>query len=281
MIKTRYVIFTLFALCLLACTPKDEKEVIGGHTHYLLIARECNYVWAFNAYIKQIPYQGFVQTKISSLKKDTTLKASDFILGFTTCNVDIKDIRKNPDWESYQETYKKYGESLLVDFPPFNALSTMPDNMADEEDPVIESRLKQQLERRGTRAIHDMPTTNLVHVDYRLTWLKDIKITSSAEIAGRAPGQSLSDLFVIERYFRNHSFIVTSNKNVITDYKKIVGISLSQYLSYKPMAPAEIYLRFKDNVSVPAPVTAQFTIELITGEDKFIKATAADVKLVP
>ncbi len=30
MIKTKYVIFTLFALCLLACTPKDEKELIGG-----------------------------------------------------------------------------------------------------------------------------------------------------------------------------------------------------------------------------------------------------------
>lgn len=30
MIKTKYVIFTLFALCLLACTPKDEEELIGG-----------------------------------------------------------------------------------------------------------------------------------------------------------------------------------------------------------------------------------------------------------
>jgi hypothetical protein len=281
MIKTKYVIFTLFALCLLACTPKDEKELIGGGTHYLLTARECNYAWAFNAYIKQIPHQGFVQTKISSLKKDTTLKASDFILGFTTCNVDIKDIKKQPDWEGYQEAYKKYGESLLIDFPPFIVLSTKPDKMADKEDPVIETRLKQQLENRYTRAVYDMPAAHLVYVDYRLTWLKDIKITSSAEIAGRAPGQSLTDLFVVEDYFRNHAFIVTSNKNVITDYKKIVGISLSQYLSYKPMAPAEIYLRFKDNVSVSAPVTAQFTIELVTGEDKSIKTTAATVKLAP
>lgn len=28
--RTKYVIFTLFALCLLACTPKDEEELIGG-----------------------------------------------------------------------------------------------------------------------------------------------------------------------------------------------------------------------------------------------------------
>lgn len=153
--------------------------------------------------------------------------------------------------------------------------------MADKEDPAIETRLKQQLENRYTRAVYDMPAANLVYVDYRLTWLKDIKITSSAEIAGRTPGQSLTDLFVVEDYFRHHAFIVTSNKNVITDDKKIVGISLSQYLSYKPMAPAEIYLRFKDNVSVSAPVTAQFTIELITGEDKSIKTTAATVKLAP
>ena len=39
MIKTKYVIFTLFALCLLACTPKDEKELIGGGTHYRLSGR--------------------------------------------------------------------------------------------------------------------------------------------------------------------------------------------------------------------------------------------------
>ena len=281
MIKTKYVIFPLFALCLLACTPKDEEELIGGGTHYLLTARECNYAWAFNGYIEHLSYQKINYTQIHSLRKDTTLKIRDFMLGFTTCNVDFKDIKKQPDGEGYQEAYKKYGESLLVDFPPFIALSTKPDKMADKEDPVIETRLKQQLENRYTRAVYDMPAANLVYVDYRLTWLKDIKITSSAEIAGRAPGQSLTDLFVVEDYFRHHAFIVTSNKNVITDDKKIVGISLSQYLSYKPMAPAEIYLRFKDNVSVSAPVTAQFTIELVTGEDKSIKTTAAAVKLAP
>ena len=152
MIKTKYVIFTLFALCLLACTPKDEKELIGGGTHYLLTARECNYAWAFNGYIEHLSYQKINYTQIHSLRKDTTLKIRDFMLGFTTCNVDFKDIKKQPDWEGYQEAYKKYGESLLIDFPPFIVLSTKPDKMADKEDPVIETRLKQQLENRYTRS---------------------------------------------------------------------------------------------------------------------------------
>ena len=54
------------------------------------------------------------------------------MLGFTTCNVDFKDIKKHPDGEGYQEAYKKYGESILVDFQPFIALSTKPDKMADK-----------------------------------------------------------------------------------------------------------------------------------------------------
>ncbi len=270
----------LAALAICACNPKDKYDFTEDVV-YRLIARKCNYAWAFNGYIKKTSYQGFNYTEIHSINKDTTLKTSDYMLGFTTCNVDIKDIKKHPYSADYQEEYKKYGESMFVNYPPFRALSRMSDNMADEKDPVIEARLKQQLKSAHTRAFYGMPTTYLIVVDYRLTWLKDIKITCSTEIAGRASGQSLTDLFVVENYYQDHTFIITSNKNVITDRKKIKEISLPQYLSYRPMAPAEIFLKFKEGVNVSAPVTAQFTIELTTDEDKLIKSTAAAVKFVP
>ena len=245
--KTKYVYFIVLALAISACSHKEDNDFIEG-TSYILTARKCNYAWAFNAYIKKFSDEWGNYTRISPFKKE----------------------------------YKKYGENMFIDYPPFNALSYMTENMADEKDPVIETRLRQQLESSKTRTANsDLPTTVLIRVDYRLTWLKDIKITCSAEIAGRAAGQSLTDLFVVQGYYEHHNFIVTSNKNVITDYQKIAEISLLQYLSYKPMAPAEIFLRFKEGVNVSAPVTAQFTVELITGEDKSIKTTAAAVKFVP
>ena len=279
--KTKYVYFIVLALAISACSHKEDNDFIEG-TSYILTARKCNYAWAFNAYIKKFSDEWGNYTRISPFQKDTMIKTSDFVLGFTTCNVDIKDMKKHPYRGDYQEEYKKYGENMFIDYPPFNALSYMTENMADEKDPVIETRLRQQLESSKTRTVSsDLPTTVLIRVDYRLTWLKDIKITCSAEIAGRAAGQSLTDLFVVQGYYEHHDFIVTSNKNVITDKTRIKGISLQQYLSYKPMAPAEIFLRFKEGVNVSAPVTAQFTVELITGEDKSIKTTAAAVKFVP
>lgn len=270
--QTRYIYFILISVIICGCNPHEKDEFIEG-TSYILTARKCNYAWAFNAYAEEhIGPRGYHYTQRYPLRKDTVLKASNYVLGFSTCNVGTQELKQKERFKEYAERLER-GEVDMMTIPPFGILP-WDDKMTDDSDPFIETRLKQQLERPKTRTV-------LIRVDYRLTWLKDIKITCSAEIAGRAAGQSLTDLFVVEDYFRNHAFIVTSNKNVITDYKKIVGISLSQYLSYKPMAPAEIYLRFKDNVSVPAPVTAQFTIELVTGEDKSIKTTAAAVKLAP
>ena len=34
--RTKYISLVLLVLSFLACTPKDEKELIGGGTHYLL-----------------------------------------------------------------------------------------------------------------------------------------------------------------------------------------------------------------------------------------------------
>ena len=275
--KIRYAVAPLFLIFICACEPKVTFDYTE-RTHYIPIGRKCKYAWAFNAYNeKLVDRWGDNYTLMQPYKKDTAIRVNDYILGFSTCNVDIKDLKGI----SYLKSLERLGDELLMHEPPFYFLSYEKDNMADPPDPVIEARLKQQLENPRTRVAHGMPAADLVKVDYRLTWLKDIKITCSERIAGRAPSQSLSDLFVVDSYHQDHYFIVTSNKNVITDHQKIAGISLSQYLSYKPMAPAEIFLRFKEGVNVSAPVTAQFTVELITGEDKSIKTTAAAVKFVP
>lgn len=278
--QTRYIYFILISVIICGCNPHEKDEFIEG-TSYILTARKCNYAWAFNVYAEEnIGPRGYHYTQRYPLRKDTVLKASNYVLGFSTCNVGTQELKQKEHFKEYAECLER-GEVDMMTTPPFWILS-WDDKMTDDSDPFIETRLKQQLERPKTRTVNsDLPTTVLIRVDYRLTWLKDIKITCSAEIAGRAAGQSLTDLFVVQGYYEHHDFIVTSNKNVITDMAKIEGISLLQYISYKPMAPAEIFLRFKEGVNVSAPVTAQFTVELVTGEDKSIKTTAAAVKLVP
>lgn len=278
--KTIYIFILSFILVVCGCEPKVTTEDIE-HASYIPIARKCNYAWAFNAYAEEhIGPQGYHYTQRYPLRKDTVLKASNYVLGFSTCNVGTQELKQKERFKEYAERLER-GEVDMMTIPPFGILPWA-DKMTDDSDPIIETRLKQQLESPKTRTVSsDLPTTVLIRVDYRLTWLKDIKITCSAEIAGRAAGQSLTDLFAVQGYYEHHDFIVTSNKNVITDKARIKGISLSQYLSYKPMAPAEIFLRFKEGVNVSAPVTAQFTVELITGEDKSIKTTAAAVNFVP
>jgi hypothetical protein len=78
-----------------------------------------------------------------------------------------------------------------------------------------------------------------------------------------------------------HDFIITSNKDLITDSKKISNITIDQYLYYRPMAPADMRFRFVDDFDIKAPVETAFTVEITTLDGHVLKSETPLVTLTP
>jgi hypothetical protein len=118
-------------------------------------------------------------------------------------------------------------------------------------------------------------------IDYRTTPIKDLKITSSANIGNVKAGDILNDLLEVYDYPPHHDFIITTNRDLIVGRHNIKQISIDQYLSYSPMAPAGMKLKFRDGVKIDEPVDVCFQIELTTDDGRVLKAESRHITLVP
>ena len=179
------------------------------------------------------------------------------------------------DGFNYKEKYDSGDEEILFSYPVYEALWYRDNSMQDASDKIIEAKLSDYLyKRKVTRTV-------LRHVDYRTTPIKDIKITASADINDVKAGESLNKQFLVDGYPSRHDFIITSNKDLITDPKKISDITIDQYLYYRPMAPAAMIFRFVDDFDIKAPVETTFTVEITTLDGHVLKSETPLVTLTP
>ena len=176
---------------------------------------------------------------------------------------------------NYKEAYDSGDEEILFRIPVYRALCHRDNPMEDAPDKIIEAKLSDYLYNRKTTR------TYFKHIDYRTTPIKDIKITASADINDVKAGESLNEQFLVDEYPSFHNFIITSNKDLITDSKKISNITIDQYLYYRPMAPAAMTFRFVDGFDVKAPVETTFTVEIITFDGHALKSETPLVTLTP
>ncbi len=274
----RFALLISLIITILGC--KKEERDFRESNFFVYYSRQCNYAWAFNARGETITIGNQSANKYTSLKENSSVKISEYILGFTTCNISLSDISQSlsPD---YMNNYLSE-EIDPITYSPYMVLARSSRPMTDQADPIIENRLRTYLENYNTQNMSRADfAVNIDYIDYRITPLKYIKITCSTEIAGIKPGNPLNDLFLVKGYPINHYFIITSNKNIITDPSKISNISINQYLSYTPMAPAELRLQMKKNVSIAKPIIAQFTIELQTEDRTTIKTETKPIQFIP
>ncbi len=176
---------------------------------------------------------------------------------------------------NYKEAYDSGDEEILFRIPVYEALWYRDNPMQDASDKIIEAKLSAYLNNRKTTRMY------LQHIDYRTTPIKDIKITASADINDVKAGESLNKQFLVDGYPRYHNFIITSNKDLITDPKKISDITIDRYLYYRPMAPAAMTFRFVDGFDVKAPVETTFTVEITTFDGHVLKSETPLVTLTP
>ena len=264
----------LLFLSLVSCN--EVYEDFHESTSFVLHSRECKYMWAFN--VDKTVSKDFNYDAVSIERKyignKQSVSVQKYTLEFTTCNVDM-DVVNYGDSLNYKQTYESGDEEILFRYPVYDVLRFCANSMEDAPDKLIETKLSDYLyKRKVTRTV-------LRHVDYRTTPIKDIKITASADINDVKAGESLNKQFLVDEYPGYLNFIITSNKDLITDSKKILNITIDQYLNYRPMAPAAITFRFVDGFDVKAPVETTFTVEITTFDGHVLKSETPLVTLTP
>lgn len=269
---SKLISILLLGGCFITCKKTNIYEFESISFRYF--ARKANYMWADNLRCEILTIGPVTGPKYSALKSAPNVKFSEYMLGFSTCNVDVPDI---PD-SRYQEFFNSDRYDPLWNAPHM-AFHPSENPMTDESDPVIETRLKQHLEKGKTRSVSSLPAAQVVGIDYRITPLTGLKITCSHDLFGKKAGEELNEYFKITGYPDYHDFIITANKNLVSGQTR--DISITQYLSYAPMAPAAMYFVFKKGVTLPAATTVEFTIELTIEEGKTISATTRPITLTP
>jgi hypothetical protein len=266
----------LLLLSFVSCKKEEDDGIIHEDTVFDFFSRECKYMWAFNVKKTESKVDGFDASYIERkyIGSRQSVCVQNYTLEFTTCNVDMDAIVYD-DGFNYKEKYDSGDEEILFRIPVYSALCRRDNSMQDASDKIIEAKLSDYLYNRKTTR------TVLEYVDYRTTPIKDIKITASADINDVKAGESLNKQFLVDGYPRYHNFIITSNKDLITDSKKISNITIDQYLYYRPMAPAAMIFRFVDDFDIKAPVETTFTVEITTLDGHVLKSETPLVTLTP
>ena len=207
------------------------------------------------------------------LKEGAIVKISQYMLALNTCNIDV------PDFPAEYQEYFNSERYNPLNFCPFMGLAITHRNYKnDERDRAIESKIQQHLIRNNPNTLFAEPQAIQAYVDYRTEPITGLEITCSEPIFGIEVGKSLNDYFEIVGYPEYHNFIVTVNKQLVT--AKTQDISISQYLSYNPLAPSGIYFQIKKG-SIDGRITAKFTINLEINGTKKISATTNLITLEP
>ena len=262
----------LLFLSLVSCN--EVYEDFHESTSFVLHSRECKYMWAFNVSKTEKPYYGITTIENEYIGSKQSVSVQNYTLEFTTCNVDM-DVVNYGDSLNYKKTYDSGDEEILFRIPVYYVLQCSKNSMEDAPDKLIETKLSDYLYKRKVTRMF------LRHVDYRTTPIKDIKITASADINDVKAGESLNKQFLVDGYPSYHNFIITSNKDLITDPKKISDITIDRYLYNSPMAPAAMIFRFVDDFDIKAPVETTFTVEITTFDGHVLKSETPLVTLTP
>lgn len=276
--KSRIIFSILLMASLFACNDDHNQNDLREGVIFRFFARECNYVWADNFKHTEITAYGITSLSFDPVPKDEVIKLSDYTLFFNTCNVGL---------DEFPETYKKvflsenYNPTYMA---PYQFFSKLSDPRTDASDSEIENKLSSYLEavygKKGVRAARsEAPQAILQGIDYRTTPLEAIDITCSKDLFGVKAGNSLNQYFKIIGYPSYHSFIISKHKGLLTE--NIRDISISKYLSFSPMAPAALYLSFREDAKISEKVTLQFFVELQLEGGKKISAASKELTLKP
>lgn len=265
---------TIFSMLVLSsCGFKNAGD--SCNVSFAFISRSANYIWADHLYLQKVEVKNLPEKHfyiIEPLMEATSVKASDYILSFNTCNRNVQEVDDAIKAEGNYVSLFMSNAYNPTTRAPFLALGVA---QKEASDPIIEKNIQKSLTSQCTSP--SGLSANLRFVTYTTSPIKNIKISSSAPLLGYAAGASINDLFLVHKLHEH--FIVSADKSVITG--PITQIDLKRYLSYNPLAPAFMGLSFKPTVKLTQEVTTTFTVELTLEGGKIITATTKPITLLP
>ena len=149
----------------------------------------------------------------------------------------------------------------------------------EDKDPTLSMQLGEYIERLASRdttlisVFHYYPPNGEFH--YRTEEMTGLTITADKELFGRPAGSILNDYFelfsTIGSYKVPIQFFFTADKELIT--KSVEKMSIEEFLTYRPMAPAIMYLKFNETPP-EVPIDVRLTVTMtVRGKEPLTKTT--------
>lgn len=245
-----------------------NKGVDGGCSYYLFTPRKARHVWADNLQFDSVRNGSKTYVYYNLPSNAGEVKFSKYILSLNTCDVGVSEISES--FPQYEELFNSNNYNPLYECP-YMFITGNPSMVREKGDVEIEKNLQNYFEKSNTNT-----RANLVHVDYRTTPLRNIKIACSKRLLGIDAGESINRLLIIEGY--DYGYVIGSNKRLVTN--GIKGIGIDKYLASTPMAPVLLRLRFRPGLKVSVGETMTFKIDMEL-EDTIISTSIKPIALIP
>ncbi|GHT55843.1 hypothetical protein FACS189451_12980 [Bacteroidia bacterium] len=157
----------------------------------------------------------------------------------------------------------------------------------DERIPSLEKQITQAYEQTlrsssGLRVSSSLDYTDMIHIEYRITGVRNLQISSlDAPLFGKPKGESLNDFFDIVLY--DPKILADKpTKNLIlgesapnSEFPR----SIKEWLSYEPLGQPNMYIKPNAPLGVPLPVTARFVVKLETDDGKVLMDTTKAITI--
>jgi hypothetical protein len=244
----------LLALTFVAC--KDDDDPVEETAFYYL-PRTCDYAYTSHFYRTDVGTETgiseFYNTYYVQPLQNNRVATADYLLsvGVSSFNDEM---------------------TTMPDFNPNDYLTGADSNMERQIDRYLKQR------NSNTSSSSTEPMLNVVDIDYRQEEVKSLKIASTSTIFDIEAGKSLNNKIEIFDTPVYHSFLFTHDKQLIGSVER--GWSIDKYLSYRPIASADIYFRF---TSTPpeAPLETRFIVEMEMEGGTILRDTTDVVNLLP
>jgi hypothetical protein len=245
----------LFLISIVLTSCKEEHNDRKGYS-FKFLPRKASFLDIAFGEQKISYFQGIKHTDFWSLEKDRDIVSRNkFFISVFTTNFDPA-ISDDPNFSIDTLLYYNY-------------------EYLDEHIPSIEKQIELDYSRPKSAELRsaDMTFDDIIYIDYRITEIKNLKITAlDTPLFGKAAGESLNAFFDIAQY--NPPVIVSAPTNTLVfGYSNSTyPTSIEEWLDLSPLAQANIYLI--PNTEIPEiPVQVQFVVQMETAEGVILSDT--------
>ncbi len=259
--KTYY--FLLIIALISSCTTSSEG---GGNILGLdFYPRQCNVVYTEFS----LKYTDIIDGQTYYSRGEASASANpieDLYLVVSTSSID--SLPKDTEWYYRCRPYE------------FHEILPITEQELDEHNTALENHMEEDYQNYLSKSTKSASATAdyIQSWEYRTTGVTSLNITSNQTLFGQAPGNSLNEYFHLAVISENQIISYETNELIFGCSDNLNGMSISEWLSLKPMAQPTLFLQANE-VPTELPVTAQFTVQLTTTTGLELTSTTKAIPL--